>query len=118
MGDAVSSETALTIHNLQLAVDFALLHRTIVCVVGPDTSFRSQFWSLMPGLLPQGSVVSGHGALLPNRSIIMVIDADHTVPQDPFTLLLVGWDKAKDKAKAAAWRNKASRVLGTLHKEC
>lgn len=117
MPDAVPSESTLAIHNLQFAVSYALLHRTRIYIVTPTTEIQTAMWKLLPGLIPEGTLVSGHGALLPNRSVILVVAATHPIPEGEFALHLVGWSGVKDKSAAKAWRARASHTISTLRRE-
>lgn len=117
MPDAVPSETTLAIHNLQFAVNYAARNRTKVYVVAPTTAVRSALWKLVPGIVPDGTVLGGLGALLPNRSVLMVVAAEHPIPKDAFVLHLLGWSSVQDKSAARAWRTAASKSLNALRRE-
>ena len=116
MVDAVPADTTLAIHNLNQVVEFARHQQAQVYIVTPTTAFRMELWKLLPGLLPAGSTVSGFGALLPNRSTILLVHEKHPIPSSGYVLLLLGWDKVKDKKFLAAWREGSKRVLGTFQR--
>ena len=88
-----------------------------VFVVVPDGSdFYTSYQKVAGGVFPNGSILMGRTAVLPDGSRVTLVPVSESPPRDTpagFDVLFAGWDDdiISDNRRMQIWRDAANQVL-------